>query len=55
MRQISIGGAALPKRLEDDFIAKINAGTVKRSVSVQQVWGMTEVGWVLPFLLPSSE
>jgi len=50
MSVIAIGGAALPKRLEDEFNAKIDAAPVERTVSVQQAWGMTEVGWVFQSL-----
>jgi len=46
MSVLTVGGAALPKRLEDEFNAKIDAAPVERCVSLQQVWGMTEVGWV---------
>ena len=50
MSVIAIGGAALPKRLEDEFNAKIDAAPAERTVSVQQAWGMTEVGWVFQSL-----
>lgn len=50
MHSILIGGAHLPRALEDQFNAKINSAKVKRKVSVDQIWGMTEAGWVRKFI-----
>lgn len=47
MEQIIIGGAAVSRKLEDAFNAKIDAaGKGKRRVRVDQIWGMTEAGLV---------
>jgi acyl-coenzyme A synthetase/AMP-(fatty) acid ligase len=49
MHSVLIGGASLPRILEDQFNAKINSAKVKRTVIVDQIWGMTEAGWVRKF------
>jgi len=47
MDTVIIGGAPLPKSLEDSFDAKIDAASKgHRKVAIDQVWGMTEVGFV---------
>ena len=46
MNSVLISGASLPRALEDQFNAKINSTNVKRTVTVDQTWGMTEAGWV---------
>jgi acyl-coenzyme A synthetase/AMP-(fatty) acid ligase len=47
MQNVMVGGAPFPKRLEDEFNAKIDAHAKgHRKVRVDQAWGMTECGWV---------
>ena len=50
MEQIIVTGAALSRKLEDAFNTKIDAAANgKRRIRVDQIWGMTEAGFV--FLL----
>jgi acyl-coenzyme A synthetase/AMP-(fatty) acid ligase len=47
MDAILVGGTAFPKRLNEQFNAKIDAAAKgKRKVTVRQIWGMTEAGMV---------
>jgi acyl-coenzyme A synthetase/AMP-(fatty) acid ligase len=47
MNTVVVAGASFPKRLEDEFVAKLDSASKgKRIVKVVQAFGMTEVGAV---------